>query len=109
MLLESLPLETPFLGARAVFPQSRGMGWGKADRRPPIPLPTAMEPKMHYCCWLKRSWRQGFTPDKSRESHIPWAGGDSGTSYMLGAEASLTCALLKEKYTKTGLNQPLDN
>lgn len=22
--------------------QSRGMGWGKADRRPPIPLPTAM-------------------------------------------------------------------
>lgn len=42
VLLESLPLVTPFLAARAVFPHSRGMGWGKADRRPPIPLPTAM-------------------------------------------------------------------
>lgn len=38
MFLESLPLDTPFLQAKAFSLNPEG----KADRRPPILLPTAM-------------------------------------------------------------------
>lgn len=80
----SVSRDSYFLESWAVSPTtvlylSRGI-LGEKSRQEATDLPAhSNEIRMHSYYWIERSWRQGFATDKSRESHIPWAGEGSST------------------------------